>query len=362
MFNIKNQDFQNLRLQSLKDGILRMGPQKVQFRIVNACNFNCVFCWHHSSFKTKPRSEEWKRQKIDTRLFINTVKDLAELGCENITFSGGGEPFCHPDIVKLIKAVKRYKLFLSIFTNLSFVKDINGLIKLGVNQIYLNMNAATPETYLAMHPNQKKEMFHVILDRVQRLSCFMIIDLVFLINKLNYFEIEKFIRLASQLKVGLRFDIMHYYAEDDKIAENLCIDNTIKKDILSRIAHYQELSNKLHVRNNLDLIKIRLLSQGYYIPIEKFGCFQVGYFESYISTEGMVHFCCMGWGDDFLVAGDLRRAAFRKIWFSDRYEEIRGRLRRKKFLKICNSCSEWLSVLSNSRLVSPLLNPKKKIN
>ena len=353
MLGTKNRNFRNLRMQSLRDGILRTGPRKAQFRIVNACNFNCVFCWHHSPFKVKPRSEEWKRRKIDTRLFINTVKDLAELGCEIITLSGGGEPFCHPDIVKLIKAVKRYKLFLSIFTNLSFVKDIDGLIKLGVDQIFLNMNAATPETYLVMHPNQKKEMFHVILDRVQRLSRFMIIDLVFVINKLNYLEIEKFIRLASQLKVGLRFDILHYYAEDDKIAENLCIDDAIKKDILRRITRYQELSNKMHVRNNLDLIKIRLLSRGYYVPIEKFGCFQVGYDESYISIDGLVHFCCMGWADDFLVAGDLRLATFREIWFSDRYEEIRRRMRRKKFLKICDSCSEWLSVLSSRQFVSP---------
>ena len=358
MLGTKNRNFRNLRMQSLRDGILRTGPRKAQFRIVNACNFDCAFCWNHSPFRLKPKPEEWKRQKIDTELFIDTVEDLAKLGCETILFSGGGEPFCHPDIMKLIKAVKKYGISLRIFSNLSLVKNINDLLRLGVNQVFVNINAATPETYEALHPNQPKQMFHIILEKVRRLSRSMTIDLVFIINRLNYSEIEKFIRLADEFRVGVRFNILLYDIRKNKIlekklVEKLCIDRKIKKIIFNKLPYYEELLKKLNVRSNFDLIKMQLLKKGHYLPIKKFGCFQLGYLESHIGVDGKVYFCCMGGRDDYLTVGDLRQSTFREIWYSEKYEEVRKRMRRKKFLKICESCKEWLTVLSSRQFVSP---------
>ena len=42
------------RLQSLDDGVVRLGPQTVHLDITNSCNTDCVTCWDHSPHLLAP--------------------------------------------------------------------------------------------------------------------------------------------------------------------------------------------------------------------------------------------------------------------------------------------------------------------
>ena len=159
-----------LRLKSLKDGQLRVGPEFVRIGVSKLCNFNCLTCWDYSPLLKKQISNKEKTAKIDKDLVLNLIDDLAEMQCLRILFSGIGEPFTHPNMLDFIKRTREKEMLVYLQTNLSLVKDPYQLAKyLGnaANLVCVHLSAATPETYLKMHPNQTKKEFHDILDRVK---------------------------------------------------------------------------------------------------------------------------------------------------------------------------------------------------
>jgi len=58
------------------------------------------------------RQDEISREKILEILF-----DLKKIGVKAITYSGGGEPLIHPNIIEIMNKTLEYNIDLSILTN-----------------------------------------------------------------------------------------------------------------------------------------------------------------------------------------------------------------------------------------------------
>ena len=48
---------------------------------------------------------------------MEILEDLHELGIKAVTYSGGGEPLLHKDIIKIMQQTLNYNIDLSILTN-----------------------------------------------------------------------------------------------------------------------------------------------------------------------------------------------------------------------------------------------------
>src|SRR5262245_45478242 len=109
----------DLRLAGIDAGQVLTGPETVHIDITNGCNTNCITCWDHSPLLTNKRESRWKRQRVDASYVENLLDDVQSLGgLRAIILSGMGEPFSHPDIYRMIAAVKSRGLHLTIITNL----------------------------------------------------------------------------------------------------------------------------------------------------------------------------------------------------------------------------------------------------
>ena len=67
------------RLQDVKEGVTRHGPQTVHLDVTNSCNTNCVTCWDHSPLLSHARPAAWKRQRVDvdaTRALLDDIQSL----------------------------------------------------------------------------------------------------------------------------------------------------------------------------------------------------------------------------------------------------------------------------------------------
>ncbi len=67
-------------------------PINIEISPSGKCNANCDWCFY----------KEQDNQLIDTELLLKSIKEL-ESFAQAITWSGGGEPTCHPDFRKFIK-------------------------------------------------------------------------------------------------------------------------------------------------------------------------------------------------------------------------------------------------------------------
>jgi MoaA/NifB/PqqE/SkfB family radical SAM enzyme len=152
--------------------------------------------------------KDWSKQTFDLETYISIIDDLKELGgCEQISISGGGEPFIIKDIMKMIEYTKNLGFNLKIFTNFSRVnlKDIDNLIKWGVDRFEVNISAGTEETYCKTRKLKSKD-WNLLIDNLtylnekrKELNLLSPIKYVVIVTKENIEEIDEIFELAIKL-------------------------------------------------------------------------------------------------------------------------------------------------------------------
>jgi len=325
----------DLRLKSIADGILRAGPLVVRFGVSRNCNYNCVVCWDHSPYKKKARTPEWKSKRLDSKLVLRTIKEIAGLECRTILFSGSGEPFTHPDLMEFIEKAKKYKITVRVPTNLSLVDNINQLAKYMQGEydvISVNLMAATAKTFVQMHPNQNVEGFSALIKNIKLLTTRGVnVRYIFIINRLNYQEIEKANILNKKLGTKLFLEMMNHTPGDglDNLACSLKIKNNIFLKVKSLI---KDPGFKRNSNAAAFIEQIRYSNIG---QKEVKNCI-IGFFFSNIDELGNVYFCCTKKAN-FLL-GNIKKQSFEEIWYSKKYQELRIRLLGGGFFKECRAC------------------------
>ncbi len=214
---MSNQKPDDYLLNDLKSGFrASRGPEIVQFDITNRCNNNCLCCWNRSPLlgdldehKVKENNEELKFEVIK-----RTLEELKEMGTKTIFLAGGGEPFAHPDIMRVLRCIKENNMHVFINTNFTFInKEIaKEIVELKVDHIHVSLLAGTPKTYVEIHPNKTEKTFYEIVDLLEYISLLKEhagqhlydplphINLYYVIFNKNYKEIDKMISLAMKTK------------------------------------------------------------------------------------------------------------------------------------------------------------------
>lgn len=103
------------KLNALRAGCVTP-PIYVRIKPTNACCHNCHFCIYKNQrcgmHGTMDDADSLSYDEVDRLL-----DDLKNMGTKVVTFSGGGEPLLHRDIVKIFNKTKANGLGLSLLTN-----------------------------------------------------------------------------------------------------------------------------------------------------------------------------------------------------------------------------------------------------
>lgn len=197
------------------DGVPIQGPREFQFEVSNPCNHRCNFCWNWSYDMLENNEQwngwkDWAKQTFDLETYVSIVDDLRELGgCEEISISGGGEPFIIKDIMKMVEHTKKLGFKLKIFTNFSRVnfKDIDNFIKWEVDRFEVNISAGTEETYCKIRKLKSKD-WNILIDNLiylkeNKKTKTPEINYVVILTKENIEEIDEIFEMA--IKLGCYF-------------------------------------------------------------------------------------------------------------------------------------------------------------
>lgn len=344
---------QRQRLLGFVDRAPRLGPETVHIDLVNACNLDCVTCWNYAPGLAAPKSAQWKTQRMGAETFHRLLDELAALAVERIILSGGGEPFMHPQIYAFIAAVKARGLMLTVISN-GTLCDFDRLAELGVDQMLLNMSAATAETYLAYHPNQSAETFALLCDGVASVRGRIGINLVQVINALNAHELAAMVELAAGLGARASFKL-----GDTPPGTEVCRLAAAQRATLvdTAIPAAMRCAESLGVKHNLDAFLAQLDSSasgtsfGNAIgtprsrasgnpsahlssPTTPPPCF-AGYLYSRVFVDGRVFFCC-----EHIEVGHLDQGPFGQLWLAASYAAVRRRLHEGRGYPGCARCGK----------------------
>lgn len=91
-------------------------PVHVRIKPTNICNHDCWFCaYRQDDFQLGETMVE--RDQIPLDKMMEVVDDLIDMGVKAVTFSGGGEPFVYPHLLKTVRRLADHRIPFASLTN-----------------------------------------------------------------------------------------------------------------------------------------------------------------------------------------------------------------------------------------------------
>lgn len=322
-------------LAGIAAGQPQIGPQSVHIDVTNGCNAACVTCWDHSPLLKTARPASWKRRRLPWDRFVDITDQLAALGSvKAVVLSGMGEPLTHPRIYDMIERVKAHGWSLTMLSNL-VAADIDRLASLGVDNLLVGVQGASPEAYTAFHPGWSEQHFFTMCRYLRRLSRAGVqVRHVQVINRdtaPEVVEMVRFGRLFQAQRVNFKLASLAEGTEDCAITE------AQRQWLLGEgIPQARALAERLSVNTNLHLFEQQVAAGGLATaPIDQIGCF-MGYVYCRITVDEEVLYCC----NTAVQVGSLREAPFAALWSGERWQRLRGHLRSGRYLPGCERCGK----------------------
>jgi MoaA/NifB/PqqE/SkfB family radical SAM enzyme len=176
----------------------------MEFEITTQCYLKCIMC-EHTYF-----DKSYLNQNITFEKFKSIIEPIKNLKWVNVT--GEGSSFLNPDFVKILKYLKSRNIYVDFSHDFFYMTDdlAKDLINMGIERIYVSLDAATKETYEKIRVGSN---FDKVVDNIKRFVELKkemnspIPELCFRMNffKDNIHEIEQLIDLIHSF--GARKDL-----------------------------------------------------------------------------------------------------------------------------------------------------------
>lgn len=314
-----------------------IGPEQVVIDLTNRCNQQCVGCWLYSPLLEHKPAKECLTQEIKLQKAKQLISGLAQLGTKRVRFTGGGEPFMHPDIMELIAYTKSKGLACCITTNFSLLnkEKVKKLVELGVDELAVSLWAANPQTYQNTHPDCAPSAFERIKENLMILAEEKkdkpLLTLANVICTLNYLEIEQMFKFALQVKAdAVYFTLTDILEGTQELLLNKEQRQVVLKQAESIRGFWESLGQERRIKLEYFDGFIRRLKEDAtsagnydYQKVNKMPCY-AGFTFARVLSDGGVAPCCRGVNK---LMGNINRADFKDIWHNPQYCEFRRKAR-----------------------------------
>jgi len=294
-------------------------PYKVILDPCNICYMGCRLCPHGLHELKIPR------EMMDLQTFKTIVDLLKEFAFE-ISLHNWGEPLLHPDIFQMISHVKASHVGTNMSTTLATAgrKEIEELIKSGLEYLVVSIDGVSPETYNTYVPRGD---FHKVMDNLRTLvrrrievgSRFPIIEWQFLVMRHNEHEISRVREMSREIGVD-RLRVASAGLPMGKVD-----DRSLAEQWMPKNPNYWRLN------------PLKLKYQPYLLDQS---CFYL-YRSITVNPNGEVSPCCTVY-DERYSFGNLLADGLEGVWNNEAYQSARTVFAKKHGRDvqdtICNTC------------------------
>lgn len=322
-------------------------PIEIEIGLSGACNHRCIFC--------AVDYMGYQPNFLDTKVVLDTLKDLAGKGLESVIYSGEGEPLLHKDAPLIIAKTKEFGIDAALATNGALLtRDKAEICLHALTWIRFSIAAATEETYQKIQRGKPGDFGRVLqnlkdavaIKQAKKLRTTLGAQLlllpenrdeVLLLAKIlreigmDYLTVKPFSQHPSSI-VKRTVD----YSETDALAEELKSVATENFQIHFR---RQSMENIAHEK-----------------PYDR--CHALP-FMTHIDAKGEVFPCIAFVGDESLRYGNLYEKSFVEIWESQRTAEIMSTFC-GDFLR--NQCRKACRLDEMNKYLHELKHPGEHVN
>lgn len=319
------------------------GPWHVQVDLTNKCNNDCIACWCNSPLiGDKGMDPDTRSKSLSRETMLRLIEDLDNMGTRTIYFTGGGEPFMHPQILDFMRIIKKRNIHLDMSTNFTLVtkKIAEELVELGIDHMNLSLWSATPETYVKQHPSKTRDTFRQmteVIDYINELKqrkgvVNPSLGMYNVINKENYSEITRMLEYAYEHKMH---DIS--FVPVDTVpdrTDQIGLTDEHLRFLVKEIGRFPEQMEKLQQKfhhpvrlANADTFARRLQSsdvaKAHYDAdlLQAIPSCYAGWSFARILANGDVNSCLKSFK---IPVGNVHEKRFKEIWHGEKQQEFRN--------------------------------------
>jgi MoaA/NifB/PqqE/SkfB family radical SAM enzyme len=270
------------RLADIRAG-KRPAPVNVEIDLSNRCQMGCAFCHFahvHSKGQHAKRRTHDTGDLMDTELAISIVDQLWAAGVRSITWSGGGEPTLHPDIIQIVNYANDLGIDQGIYTNGLALKTDQALCR--------TLKRCMKWIYLSHGPNGLEELLPLDGDAV--------IGVGMMVDSGNVYKIYAEASKASKA------DYFHIRP---------IVGGTIRAIDMDVISTFVTAARNYGVNVLYDPARFEMYRNwdGHGYPT----CYWTQV-QSVITPDGRVWACCNRRGFEDSCLGDLNEQPWREVW------------------------------------------------
>ncbi len=184
-----------------KNANLIYSPLYITAVLTYRCNIRCSFC---GVFKHDPITDK-EYQDMPFSLYQKILQKFRSALTIRL---GGGEPFLHKDIFKMIEYARKFKMRVAIDTNGTLIPNmIDQILSAAPHLLSVSLNACNEEEYRKIN-NAKKGVFEEVLNGIGKLieeknkkRRNIKLAVSYVCTKRNYAEIPRMVELGQELGV-----------------------------------------------------------------------------------------------------------------------------------------------------------------
>jgi MoaA/NifB/PqqE/SkfB family radical SAM enzyme len=291
------------KINSLKDNKI-LAPIYIRIKPTNRCCHNCYFCVYNYNF-SKMHETTNRIDEIPIKKMIEILDDLKNIGVKAISYSGGGEPLIHKNILDILDKTLDVNIDLSLLTNGQFITNNIAERLVKAKWVRISIDYYSRKSFIESGRGNEK-MFDKLVENIKsftNMKRLCEVGVNFIITKNNHKHILDSANFLNELGVdNVRYspvwtpDFYNYHKEIEvdvlkslqqirKDVSNLVIYDSykVKEDVITR--NY----NKCYYMQVVPVVGADL---------NVYNCHNKAY-----STDGII--------------GSIKNKKFSDLWFSD---------------------------------------------
>ena len=308
----------------------------VKIKIIDKCNLRCKMCNHWRYYV----------EALPFDFYKPVIKDLVELGCQKIHFTGG-EPMLYPNLLSLMELIRQCddNIKISMTTNATLIdeKMAKALAHSGLKKA--NVSIDSPEESIHDSIRGVHGAFNKACHGFMCLRKYMPKRPIYIntvLSPWNYKTLIGFPKLAKELgATGINLQSLNIHTVESS-SFTVFQRNELNTDILPALL---EEAKRYHIP-----IDIPLISNNENNGNSNYYCYAL-YSHLLINYLGIVTPCC---NLQKTKMGDLHNNSIKEIWQGDKYKK----LRQKQHLPIHPRCATCDLCLKDNIIIDKLLSKR----
>lgn len=311
-----------------------IGPNRLLFDPLYACNLDCIYCNNFSVARRNVSKEEMERnpvyrfrgRSIAPERFMAFLKEAKELGVEAISIVGSGEPTLYPHLLEILKFAHELGFAgIDVSTNgIRFSKELTkAAVKYDLSSVTFSITGATKSSFAYFHPNGAKN-YRRIMKNIKYLAKLKqkyktkrpVVAVLHVVTKKNIAELEEVMRQAASVGANkVWFQMIH----PREFSKGLELDQNDISRLKEAYKKAKDTAARLFLETSWEFeFQLDKLRPGGSWSGPQLKSCPVGWWFSIITCAERASFCC-GWKE----VGNIEGKSFKGLWNSEKYQAYR---------------------------------------